>query len=175
MGSAMSLVMLKRLLTNWSDFDAAQRAIAICFGLMTADTPALNVKWVFWTDNPISRMLTQTLNALVESGVLETNEDEQFRSQFPFSADNPGLWMFHCHVLLHGSYRMSMTINYAGVSTSYEMGSESGNIPDSGSLCLQLKTHAAREQAPFSSQPSTTAAANPSMPLMMSPTYILST
>jgi FtsP/CotA-like multicopper oxidase with cupredoxin domain len=47
-----------------------------------------------------------------------------------FLADNPGLWMVHCHVLLHASFGMSMTVNYAGVSTPYEMGSRSGNVPE---------------------------------------------
>jgi FtsP/CotA-like multicopper oxidase with cupredoxin domain len=47
-----------------------------------------------------------------------------------FRADNPGIWMFHCHVLLHASFGMSMTVNYAGVSTPYEMGSRSGNVPE---------------------------------------------
>ena len=47
-----------------------------------------------------------------------------------FRADNPGIWMFHCHVLLHASFGMSMTVNYVGVATPYEMGSRSGNIPE---------------------------------------------
>lgn len=47
-----------------------------------------------------------------------------------FRADNPGIWMMHCHVLLHASMGMSMTVNYAGVSTPYEMGSRSGNMPE---------------------------------------------
>jgi FtsP/CotA-like multicopper oxidase with cupredoxin domain len=47
-----------------------------------------------------------------------------------FAADNPGIWMFHCHVLLHAAYGMSLTVNYAGISTPYEMGSRSGNVPE---------------------------------------------
>jgi FtsP/CotA-like multicopper oxidase with cupredoxin domain len=47
-----------------------------------------------------------------------------------FRADNPGIWMFHCHVLLHANFGMSMTVNYEGVSTPFEMGSRSGNIPE---------------------------------------------
>jgi FtsP/CotA-like multicopper oxidase with cupredoxin domain len=47
-----------------------------------------------------------------------------------FLADNPGIWMLHCHVLLHASMGMSMTINYAGISTPYTMGTSSGNVPD---------------------------------------------
>ncbi len=47
-----------------------------------------------------------------------------------FPADNPGIWMLHCHVLLHAAMGMSMTIDYAGVTTPFTMGSRSGNIPE---------------------------------------------
>jgi FtsP/CotA-like multicopper oxidase with cupredoxin domain len=47
-----------------------------------------------------------------------------------FRADNPGIWMFHCHVLLHAAFGMSMTVNYAGITTPFEMGSRSGNVPE---------------------------------------------
>jgi FtsP/CotA-like multicopper oxidase with cupredoxin domain len=47
-----------------------------------------------------------------------------------FLADNPGIWMLHCHVLVHASMGMSMSINYSGVSTPFEMGSHSGNVPE---------------------------------------------
>jgi FtsP/CotA-like multicopper oxidase with cupredoxin domain len=47
-----------------------------------------------------------------------------------FRADNPGIWMLHCHVLVHASMGMSMSINYRGVTTPFEMGSHSGNVPE---------------------------------------------
>jgi Multicopper oxidase len=47
-----------------------------------------------------------------------------------FPADNPGLWMLHCHVLLHAAMGMSMTIDYVGVTTPFTMGAESGNVPE---------------------------------------------
>jgi FtsP/CotA-like multicopper oxidase with cupredoxin domain len=47
-----------------------------------------------------------------------------------FLANNPGIWMLHCHVLLHASFGMSMTINYAGITTPFEMGSRTGNMPE---------------------------------------------
>jgi FtsP/CotA-like multicopper oxidase with cupredoxin domain len=47
-----------------------------------------------------------------------------------FLADNPGLWMFHCHVLLHAAFGLTMSIDYAGISTPYEMGTRSGNMPE---------------------------------------------
>jgi FtsP/CotA-like multicopper oxidase with cupredoxin domain len=47
-----------------------------------------------------------------------------------FVADNPGIWMLHCHVLIHAAGGMSMTINYEGISTPYTMGTRSGNVPE---------------------------------------------
>lgn len=47
-----------------------------------------------------------------------------------FKADNPGIWMLHCHVLAHAASGMSMTINYVGVSTPFTMGTQSGNQPE---------------------------------------------
>jgi len=47
-----------------------------------------------------------------------------------FVADNPGVWMFHCHVLLHAGMGMTTSINYVGYSTPFEMGARSGNMPE---------------------------------------------
>jgi FtsP/CotA-like multicopper oxidase with cupredoxin domain len=47
-----------------------------------------------------------------------------------FVADNPGLWMFHCHVLLHAAMGMSAMISYEGVTTQYDLGVRSGNMPE---------------------------------------------
>jgi len=47
-----------------------------------------------------------------------------------FIADNPGVWMLHCHVLLHADMGMTMSVNYVGYATPYEMGTRSGNMPE---------------------------------------------
>jgi FtsP/CotA-like multicopper oxidase with cupredoxin domain len=47
-----------------------------------------------------------------------------------FAANNPGVWMFHCHVLLHADMGMTTSINYVGYSTPFEMGTRSGNMPE---------------------------------------------
>lgn len=47
-----------------------------------------------------------------------------------FRADNPGIWMLHCHVLNHAAGGMSVTVNYDGYSTPFTMGSQSGNEPE---------------------------------------------
>jgi FtsP/CotA-like multicopper oxidase with cupredoxin domain len=47
-----------------------------------------------------------------------------------FVADNPGLWMFHCHNLYHANHGMDMMIVYPNIATPYTIGSASGNFPD---------------------------------------------
>ena len=50
--------------------------------------------------------------------------------QIAFRADNPGLWMDHCHDLQHASVGMTMHLGYEGVSSPYTVGSDSGNLPE---------------------------------------------
>jgi len=47
-----------------------------------------------------------------------------------FLANNPGLWMLHCHNLLHANWGMDMMVMYNNISTPYTVGKTSGNIPD---------------------------------------------
>ena len=47
-----------------------------------------------------------------------------------FVADNPGLWMFHCHMLRHAAAGMDMMIVYPNISTPFTIGAASGNHPD---------------------------------------------
>jgi len=47
-----------------------------------------------------------------------------------FKADNPGLWMFHCHVLIHAAFGMDMMVAYVNTSTPFAAGAETGNIPE---------------------------------------------
>ncbi len=46
-----------------------------------------------------------------------------------FVANNPGIWMLHCHNFLHANWGMDMMVMY-NVSTPYTVGSTSGNFPD---------------------------------------------
>lgn len=57
-----------------------------------------------------------------------TTKDETY--ELYLIADNPGLWMVHCHNLQHASMGMSMMLNYEGITTPYRVGTKSGNLPD---------------------------------------------
>lgn len=50
--------------------------------------------------------------------------------QVAFVADNPGIWMDHCHNLDHAALGMVLHIAYRGTSTSFEPGGEAGNAPE---------------------------------------------
>jgi FtsP/CotA-like multicopper oxidase with cupredoxin domain len=50
--------------------------------------------------------------------------------QVVFVADNPGLWMDHCHNLEHAAAGMVMHLAYTGVSSPFELGGEHANAPE---------------------------------------------
>ena len=47
-----------------------------------------------------------------------------------FLANNPGLWMVHCHVLVHAAFGMSAMISYQNYTTPYSIGALTGNKPE---------------------------------------------
>ena len=47
-----------------------------------------------------------------------------------FKADNPGLWMDHCHNLRHATAGLTMHLMYAEVYTPYEIGGHAHNNPE---------------------------------------------
>ncbi len=59
---------------------------------------------------------------------LEVRPGETFR--VAFVADNPGVWMDHCHNLPHAAEGLVAHLMYDGVSSSYRMGGDHGNEPE---------------------------------------------
>jgi FtsP/CotA-like multicopper oxidase with cupredoxin domain len=47
-----------------------------------------------------------------------------------FKANNPGIWMLHCHDLSHAAAGMDVMVYYQGISTPYMVGDKSGNNPE---------------------------------------------
>ncbi|MBW5445999.1 multicopper oxidase domain-containing protein [Cohnella sp. CFH 77786] len=62
------------------------------------------------------------------SDTLDVQPGESY--EIAFRADNPGLWMDHCHNLTHAAVGMTMHLMYEGVSTPYAVGSETANRPE---------------------------------------------
>lgn len=47
-----------------------------------------------------------------------------------FVADNPGVWMDHCHNLEHATDGMVAHLMYEGVTTPYAIGKSTPNHPE---------------------------------------------
>ncbi len=59
---------------------------------------------------------------------LEVKNGESF--DVAFVADNPGIWMDHCHNLKHAREGLVTHLMYEGVTTPYLLGKDSGNVPE---------------------------------------------
>ncbi len=47
-----------------------------------------------------------------------------------FRADNPGIWMDHCHNLVHAAAGLTMHVAYTGVTTPFKIGGPAHNEPE---------------------------------------------
>ncbi|MFJ8162482.1 hypothetical protein ACIRBY_16345 [Streptomyces sp. NPDC096136] len=67
-------------LSGWTDWDGAAFMVGRSLGIFGESVTFTQVKWVFWTDNPLGDALHEVLLQLVAAGVLERREepDEQF-------------------------------------------------------------------------------------------------
>ncbi|MDQ3611498.1 MAG: multicopper oxidase domain-containing protein, partial [Actinomycetota bacterium] len=59
---------------------------------------------------------------------LEVPAGETF--EIAFVADNPGIWMDHCHNLRHAAEGLVAHLMYTGIESSYLIGGEPGNRPE---------------------------------------------
>jgi FtsP/CotA-like multicopper oxidase with cupredoxin domain len=59
---------------------------------------------------------------------LEVAEGERY--EIAVLADNPGLWMDHCHNLPHARDGLVAHLMYDGVTSSYMVGGERDNDPE---------------------------------------------
>jgi FtsP/CotA-like multicopper oxidase with cupredoxin domain len=50
--------------------------------------------------------------------------------EIAFVADNPGIWMDHCHNLKHAAQGLVAHLMYSGVTDPYRLGGDSGNEPE---------------------------------------------
>ena len=59
---------------------------------------------------------------------LEVRPGESFR--IAFVADNPGVWMDHCHNLPHAAEGLTAHLMYEGVASSFRVGGDHHNQPE---------------------------------------------
>jgi FtsP/CotA-like multicopper oxidase with cupredoxin domain len=80
------------------------------------------------------RMLVLSRNGVVTSGspwwtdTLDVEPGQRY--ELAFRADNPGIWMDHCHNLAHASDGLTMHLAYEGVTTPYRIGGSGNNRPE---------------------------------------------
>ena len=73
------LIPLRDALHDWRDFDGAEYHLARCLGIIDTTTDFQDVKHLFWTDNSVGNLLYSILENLTRAGMVETNDDQQFR------------------------------------------------------------------------------------------------
>ena len=62
------------------------------------------------------------------SDTLEVDSGDRY--VVAFRADNPGVWMDHCHNLGHAVKGLTMHLMYAGVATPFVVGGATHNQPE---------------------------------------------
>ena len=62
------------------------------------------------------------------SDTLNVEPGEKY--EVAFRADNPGIWMDHCHNLSHAAAGLTMHLAYMGVTTPFETGGTAHNHPE---------------------------------------------
>lgn len=117
-------------------------------GTLFPDTPPImvnkgdKVKVTFYNRSPQAhpmhlhghQMLVLSRNGIPASGspwwtdTLDVQPGDSYT--VAFTADNPGLWMDHCHNLEHAAGGMIMHVMYAGYSTPYLSGPATGNVAE---------------------------------------------
>jgi FtsP/CotA-like multicopper oxidase with cupredoxin domain len=59
---------------------------------------------------------------------LDVGDDETY--EIAFVADNPGIWVDHCHNLQHAVDGLIAHLAYTGVTTPFRVGGDAGNSPE---------------------------------------------
>jgi FtsP/CotA-like multicopper oxidase with cupredoxin domain len=80
------------------------------------------------------RMLVMSRNGVAASGspwwtdTLDVESGQRY--ELAFRADNPGIWMDHCHNLAHASDGLTMHVAYEGVASPHRIGGADHNEPE---------------------------------------------
>ncbi|UUZ92708.1 multicopper oxidase domain-containing protein [Paenibacillus sp. P25] len=134
--------------TRFGFYDGKLNALYTINGRVFPDTPALTVKegdlvkTTFinrgWDHHPMHLhghiMLVLSRNGKPATGSpwwtdsLNVAPGEEY--EVAFKADNPGIWMDHCHNLWHAQLGMTMHLSYEGVTTPFEAGKKTANQPE---------------------------------------------
>jgi len=81
----------REALASWTDADAAMHMLARSLGVVAQNSTTREVKWIYWSNNPLGEFLYRMLNELVLLGALEKRDepDLQFRWREGFEPPVP--------------------------------------------------------------------------------------
>jgi hypothetical protein len=66
---------LSESLGDWTDWDVASYELGCCLGLFESQSFQVDVKHVFWTENPLGRSLLEALKIFVDAEILEARDE----------------------------------------------------------------------------------------------------
>ena len=71
----------KDAMSDWVDFDGASHLLARRLGIFPHEKGFLDMKWMYWTSNPVGNDLADSVDMLVVLGILERRDepDMQYR------------------------------------------------------------------------------------------------
>jgi FtsP/CotA-like multicopper oxidase with cupredoxin domain len=67
------------------------------------------------TDAPVRRFTLTAQTARIDTVFVQPSETYDV----VFRADNPGLWMLHCHMVQHDAHGMDMRVVYNNISVPF--------------------------------------------------------
>ncbi|MFD8949798.1 hypothetical protein [Streptomyces xanthophaeus] len=70
---------LSDALSSWTDSDQAAYQLGVVLGAITPDVPFSKSKRIFWENDPVGHGLHTSLLALVDAGLLEIQNEDEFR------------------------------------------------------------------------------------------------
>ncbi|MEO1291087.1 MAG: hypothetical protein AAFV93_25410 [Chloroflexota bacterium] len=90
MSSELKINSLKNELSDWTDIEVAEYCLARCIGLLIDTNLSFQVtyKAIFFTNNPVSNMLTKILDELVELGCLEKRDEPDWQYRWNPKVDD---------------------------------------------------------------------------------------
>jgi FtsP/CotA-like multicopper oxidase with cupredoxin domain len=76
----------------------------------------------------LSRDAQESKGSPIWTDSIEVKDGQEV--EIAFRADNPGIWMDHCHNLPHAAEGLVAHLMYEGVTTPYRVGGETDNEPE---------------------------------------------
>jgi hypothetical protein len=77
---------LRESLQDWTDIDVAAWRLAQVIGVIGSDKELRDIKWMFFSANPVGDALYRSLDELRMAGVLEKRDEPDFQYRWRLDA-----------------------------------------------------------------------------------------